>query len=423
MSDFTSVNDMMLLSSIGISLRGLNSHRLRGFLSILGVIIGVVAVIGMGALAASMQNAIEKQASQMGANTFTVERVSPIEMGLQWTSGNRQAVFELFRRPRFDIDYIGKIKESCPSVRSVAPVTTDTRRVRFGRVRTDQSMRVVATNEDFLQGGIYEIEEGRFFLPHEVKTRNAVCVIGQDLVEEFFNNQDPLGKEISVGPVSCKVIGTLKKIGSTLGQNPDRVAIIPITLGIKNWPWMRWSMSISIEAFPGKIEDAQDEVITAMRRIRGLRPEDNNNFSIITSEMMKSLFNKITGVAALVVLLIAGVSLIVAGIGIMNVMFVAVKERTKEIGIRKACGAPSSSILIQFASEAILLSTIGGVLGMIVIAGLVALFDNLLPFELIFPVWLIILGLAFSFAVGVVFGIIPAYQASRLNVVDALRYE
>jgi len=414
---------MKIFSSIGIALGGMNQHRLRGFLSILGVVIGVVAVIGMSALAASMRNAIEKQASQMGANTFTIERVSPIEMGLQWTSGNRQAVFELFRRKRFDLSYVEKIKEYCPSVRSAAPVATDAHRMRVGRRHSDESMEIIATNEDFLQGGIYEMEEGRFFLPHEIQSRHQVCVIGQDLVDEFFENQDPIGKEISVGPISCKVIGTLKKIGSTLGTNPDQVAIIPITLGIKNWPWMRWNMSISIEAYTGKTEIAQDEVITAMRRIRGLRPDEDNNFSIVTSEMMKDLFDKITGAAAFVVILIAGVSLIVAGIGIMNVMFVAVRERTKEIGIRKACGASSRSILMQFASEAIALSTIGGFLGIFITGAMILIFNSFLPFVLIFPTWLIILGLAFSFVVGVIFGIIPAYQASRLNVVDALRYE
>jgi putative ABC transport system permease protein len=186
---------------------------------------------------------------------------------------------------------------------------------------------------------------------------------------------------------------------------------------------MKWNLTLNIEAYPGLMADAQDEVITTLRRVRQLRAGVDNNFSLTTAEMMKGLFDKITGAAAMVVILIAAVSLFVAGIGIMNVMFVSVKERTKEIGIRKACGATSQSILIQFALEAVMLSTFGGIIGLGLIGLLVLVLGNALSFGLIFPTWLILLGLVFSFAVGVVFGIVPAYRASKMKVVDALRYE
>ncbi|RKZ30982.1 hypothetical protein DRQ36_03715, partial [bacterium] len=346
---------MKLASAIGIAVHGINQNKLRGFLSILGVIVGVVAVIGMGALAASMQEALSKQAQQLGANTFTIERVSPVEMGMLWMGGNRQAMFELFRRPRFDLSYVDELRDNCPSAQSIAPMSKGTNRFRHRRKRSDESITVLATNEDFLQGGVYELGEGRFLMPNDVTSRRYVCVVGQEVVNEFFEGRNPIGEEIAIGPMSCKIVGTLKEVGAALGENPDNVAIVPITTALKHWPWMRWQMSINIEAEPGKFEDAQDEAITTLRRLRELRPWEKNNFSIITSEMMMELFGKITGAASVVVLLIAGVSLVVAGIGIMNVMFVSVRERTRETGIRKACGASSNSIMMQFAIEAVML--------------------------------------------------------------------
>ena len=421
---------MNFLSNIWLALHGINHNRVRGFLSILGVIIGVVAVIGMGSLAVSMQSAFEKQSSRMGANTFTVQRMSRIEMMMQFTSGNRQKMYELWRRPRFDLEYVDEIRESCPSVRSVAPFANTSYSFRRGRKRSREQIEIINTNEDFLQGGIYKLAEGRFLTEYDVLRRRYVCVIGQQVARDFFGGENPIGKDINTGDVKMKVIGVLEEVGATMGTNPDNVAIIPITTGIKFWPWLKWRMDINIEAEPGKTGAAEDEVITTLRRLRGLRAGDDNNFSIVTSEMMQETLGKITGAAALVVLLIAGVSLVVAGIGIMNVMFVSVRERTREIGIRKACGASSHSILIQFALEAVFLSTLGGAIGLALVWGIASLVGSVpVPGEeggsmdLIIPPMLIVIGLVFSFMVGVVFGIIPAYRAGKLKVVDALRYE
>ncbi len=414
---------MNILSSISIALHGINQNRLRGFLSILGVVVGVMAVIGMGALAWSMQEALANRAESLGANTFSVERASHIEMALSWFSGNRTESYELWRRPRFDLNYLDEIMNSCPSVKSVAPIASGSFRMKFGRRRSKDEISYMATNENFLQGGIYKLEDGRFLRKHDVDTRRYVCVIGQDLVSQYFPNVDPIGQNIQIGRAEYQVIGTLQKVGSTLGENPDQVAIIPITTAIKHNRWMIWQMKMNIEAYPDMLEDARDEVITTLRRLRGLRPEDNNNFSIVTSDMMKEIYGKITGAAAIVVLIIAGVSLIVAGIGIMNVMFVSVKERTREIGIRKACGASSKDILMQFTLEAIMLSSLGGLIAMIAVGVLINTVGKLAPFDIVFPPGLVFFGLLFSMLVGVVFGIIPAVRASKMNVVDALRYE
>ncbi len=414
---------MKFLSNIIIALHGINQNRLRGFLSILGVVVGVVAVIGMGTLAWSMQEALANRAQSLGSNTFSLERASQIEMAMSWSSGNRAAAFELWRRPRFDLDYVDEIMKSCPSVKSVAPIASGDFRMRFGRKRSDEEISYIATNENFLQGGIYKLKDGRFLRKHDVETRRYVCVIGQELVNDFFPNTDPIGKTLYIGVMPCKVIGTLEKVGSTLGENPDEIAILPITTAAKHHRWLFWRLKMNVEAYPGRLDDAIEETITALRRLRGLSYEDDNNFSIVTSDMMKELYGKITGGATIVVLLIAGVSLIVAGIGIMNVMFVSVKERTKEIGIRKACGAASKDILLQFTAEAIMLSTIGGIIGMGMVGVLVGTVGKMAPFDIVFPPGLVFFGLLFSMLVGVVFGIIPAVRASKMNVVDALRYE
>lgn len=422
---------MWLYKSIGIALHGINQNRLRGLLSILGVVIGVVAVIGMSSLAKSMEKALDSQATQMGANTFTVERMNQIEMAMSWSSGNRQALFDLWRRPRISLDYIEPLREN-PSIRSVAPVADLDMKFRRGKKVSNKEYDIVATNQDFLQGGIYQLEEGRFLTSEDLLRRRYVCVIGAEIAREFFEGMDPLGQEINIGPLPCRVVGVLKEVGSALGANPDQVAIIPISVAIIHWRWIEWHLKINIEAGPGLMTSAEDEVVTTLRRLRGLRPEQDNDFSVVTSEMMKALFGKITGAAALVVILIAAVSLIVAGIGIMNVMFVAVHERTREIGIRKACGASSRQILLQFAIEAILLSAIGGIIGMGLIATTASVAGTIqipgndgetIPLQIVVPPSLIILGLVFSLLVGIVFGIVPAYRASKLKVVDALRYE
>ncbi len=420
-----------IISSFGIALRGINQNRLRGMLSVFGVVVGVIAVIGMSSLAKSMEKAFDSQATQMGANTFTVERMNEIEMAMNWTSGNRQALFDLWRRPRLSYDYIDELREN-PSIRSVAPQANLNMKFRRGKKSSTDEYNIIATNQDFLQGGIYQLEEGRFLTAEDVLHRRYVCVIGAEIAREFFEGTDPIGQQINIGPLPCRIVGVLKGVGAALGANPDQVAIIPFSVASIHWRWIEWQMKINIEAAPGFTVLAQDEAVTTLRRLRSLKPEQDNNFSLVTSEMMNAFFGKITGAASLVVILIAAVSLIVAGIGIMNVMFVAVHERTHEIGIRKACGASSRQILLQFSIEAILLSAIGGLIGMVLIvsaasiAGTIMIPNNdgeTLPLEIVVPPSLIVLGLFFSLLVGIVFGIIPAYRASKLNVVDALRYE
>ncbi|HHS49682.1 MAG TPA: ABC transporter permease [candidate division Zixibacteria bacterium] len=418
--------------SIGIALRGINHNRLRGFLSILGVVIGVVAVIGMGSLTKSMEHALAGQATQMGANSFTVERMSQFEMALLWTSGNRQELFQLWRRPPMSLDYVDELRNN-PSIRSVAPASEFSMRFRREKQTALEAYPVIATNEDFLQGGVYELADGRFITADDVLRRRYVCVIGEDVAREFFAGMDPIGQQLNVGPLPCRVVGVLKGVGAALGTNPDQVAIVPVTAAVKHWRWLEWRMKLNVEAYPGMMEAAEDEAVTTLRRLRSLKPEQDNNFSVITSQMMEELFGKITGAAALVFLLIAGVSLVVAGIGIMNVMFVAVRERTREIGIRKACGASSKHILMQFAIEAVFLSSIGGIIGMAIVWGAASAIGTVMipaggegdpiPINIFVPPALIVVGLIFSFLVGVVFGIIPAYRAGKLDVVDALRYE
>jgi len=414
---------MNLFNAIMIAFHGINRHRLRGFLSVLGVIVGVIAVIGMGALAVSMKKAMTMQAGSMGANTFTIERVNEMEAGMQWVSGDREAALSYWKRPRMELEYVDEIRENCPSVKSVAPYANLSQRFRHRRNRSDESMQIIATNQDFLQGGMYKLAEGRFLTESDIRSRRYICVIGKDIVEQFFPNSDPIGEEINVGPLRCKIVGVLEEVGSAMGSNPDQVAIVPVSTAIKYWPWLKWRMGINVEAYPDYNADAQDEVITVLRSLRSLAPYQANNFSIITQEMMKELFDKITGAAAFVVIFIAAISLVVAGIGIMNVMYVTVKERTREIGIRKACGATSNAILLQFSAEAALLSSIGGLLGILTVGLLVITVSKFLPFDLIFPPWLMILGLMFSFTVGVIFGVIPARKASRMKVVESLRYE
>lgn len=396
---------------------GLRTHLSRGILTTLGITVGIVAVVGMGTMAYSLQQEINKQFSSLGSNTFFISR-RPFIVGIGGHSDWRQ----YWRRKNLEVDYLPTIQKNSPHVQSIAPMLWYRQNARSGDDQLD-NLSITASNENLYDFSSYDIEYGRFLSPSDILYRKNVCVIDRKAAGILFpDNLIPLDKRIKIGNIPFKIVGILAEQTAAFGQEQSAQAIVPYSTAEKYWGG-GWGLQFIVEALPEKMEEAIDEVIVALRNLRGLRFDDENDFELFTSEMLMEAVSNITRVAYIVIIGIAAISLLVGGIGIMNVMFVSVTERTKEIGIRKSCGAQPKDILLQFGAEAIVLSTIGGIIGLILVLSLSLLAKKAVPFTISIPGWLVIVGILFSAMVGLAFGIFPAYKASRKNPVEALHYE
>ena len=256
-----------------------------------------------------------------------------------------------------------------------------------------------------------------------VEHRRQVCVLGTDIVERLFPYEDPVGRHVRSGPHRFLVVGVLEEKGSFMGQSRDNLVMIPLTT-LQKLAGENLNLDIGVlPEGPGAMQSAMDEVITLLRHRRGLSYEQPNDFEILTQDSLMEVFNNITGAAFAVVVGVASISLLVGGIGIMNIMLVTVTERTREIGIRKALGAKRRDVLWQFLIEATVLSGVGGILGILLGFSLGKFVGAVSPLPSVVPLWTIFLGLGFSSLVGMFFGIYPATKAARLDPIVALHYE
>ncbi len=406
----------MNLREIGEGIRmatgSLRMHKVRAILTTLGIIIGVMTVITIISLIQGLNRAVSKQIAGLGANVFYVQKY-PWFAGEEW--------FEYRNRKNLSIEDAQAIAELCPSVENVAPVLYSGKVIKF-KDRSTERVDIRATTPSHQDVSNTTVERGRFFTQTELNHRRQVCIIGQTIVEGLFPDESPLGDHIRIGGRKFLVVGIQEKKGSMFGQDMDAVAIIPITTFQKLFGTRR-SVSIMVEAKPKLFEMAKDEVTSLMRRRRHILPKEKNDFAINTQDTIMNVYKSLTSIAFLVMIGVSSISLLVGGIGIMNIMLVSVTERTREIGIRKAIGAGRKDILFQFLIEALILSGIGGIIGIGLGGGAGKLVSALTPLQAVIPLWSIILGLGFSSAVGLIFGIWPAAKAAKLNPIVALRYE
>ncbi len=424
----------MFLEMIKIAFRSIIAHKLRSFLVAFGVTIGVIAVVGMTALALSLQAEMKKQLSQMGPDSFVVMRVSP----LNFLKGrDMKKMRDLWRRPRILLSYHKPLIEQSEFCEKIAPMSSYYGKVSFGKKRFTNAS-IVATTPEYNGLTTQKVEFGRFLSKHEIEHRKYICVIGPTIAKELFGDADPIGRRIKVRGIPFIVTGITKSLGKSIGQDKDNIIFVPITTALHHWKG-RWNIQYLVKAKPGKVKEAQEEVSLILRRLRSLKTYEDNNFDIFTSELLMTILNSILAAVYAVGLFITMISLVVAGIGIMNVMFVSVTERTKEIGIRKATGASPRIILLQFTLEAAFLALIGGLLGLLFLAGVFQVLSaipkitasvngadagsGVLPFKLILHPSIVFLGVLFSTSAGVIFGYFPARKAAKLNPVDALRWE
>ncbi len=409
-------------SDVGLALHTIREHKMRAFLTVLGVIIGVGTIIGVGSILSGLDGAITGVLRSFGPNTAIV-----FKMRMGPSFGNLKAE-ERMRKPLAYADAVA-ISERCPAVERVSPYLFSPSAFGFGidkaRFKGNDMFRIQlgGTDEGYAEGGQAEMKSGRFYTDVENHHHMPVTVIGEDVEKALFPGGDAVGKKMEVNGHEFEVIGVMFRPSSSLPGQDDTRILIPYFSMQKMFPNARENMLVVV-AKDGRLPAAIDELRAVLRIQRHVALDKPDNFDISTAEQMVEQFRSITAVTALVMIVLSSIGLLVGGIGVMNIMLVSVTERTREIGIRKAIGARRIDIVVQFLTEAVVLTGMGGVLGLtvgwIISQGARLVFPTL-PTTV--PLWAAGLGIAVSVGIGLFFGIWPANKAARLDPVEALRYE
>lgn len=408
----------MLRESFRMAIEAIRANKLRSTLTLLGITIGVFSVIGVMTAIRTMEVSIESGLNIFGSNTFNIQKYPAIQMGGHTRNKYRN-------RKNITYDNFTKLKEraTLPLMVSANDVTAGMP-VKYKDNETKRNIAIVGGDEGTLRLYNTNIAEGRNLISQDVEFHRNIVVLGMDAVDQLFPFEDPVGKEISIGGLKYSVIGYTEKVGEMFGQSQDNYVLIPLTVFLQRYSSFWRSLDIAVEAPSAELYDkTQDEVIGILRMIRGVPPGEENDFEVVTNDQLIATFGQFTSGVKLFAFAISIIALLVAGIGIMNIMLVSVTERIKEIGIRKAVGATRSDIMLQFLAEAVFLSLFGGVAG--VILGLLGgnSITLLMDIDAQIPVFWVVFGLLVCSMIGIVFGIYPANRASKLDPIDSLRYE
>ena len=397
-----------------IAFDAIRAHKLRSVLTTLGIVIGVLTVTLMGTAIEGLNRAFRESVSVLGADVLHVDRFS-------WFSSSRNSWMKEQNRPLITYAQIRQLQEQMTLALAVAPYTDFRAPISYLN-RNSSQVFVVGTTEQFVFTGGYTLGTGRFFLAEESAGGRPVCVLGSRVATNLFGIDSPLGKAIRLGPGKFEVVGVFAPQGNFLGQfSLDNQVFIPVPQFISTF-WNNPSFVIQVKAASAdRLEETREELRGVLRKIRRLAPTDDDDFSINQQETLLASFNRVAGTIAAVGLFITGLSLFVGAVGIMNVMFVSVAERTHEIGVRKAIGARRRTILLQFLIEAVGICVLGGIIAVGLAWPIVVAMRQFLPATL--SVTAVSLALGVSVLTGLLAGLLPAWRASRLDPVDALRSE
>ena len=401
---------LLFLENFKISLSSIFANKTRSILTALGIIIGILSVTLMGTLISGLDRSFESSMSWLGKDILYVSRYEWFG-DMDW--------WEVRNRPRMLPEYVDKIRERSQYAMAVAPVMQRGASLSYKdkKARTE----IFGTNEDYMETISTNIASGRFFTKNEDRSGSRVTVIGDGIKEAFFGDQDPIGQYIKIDNMKFRVIGVLEKQGKFLGFfSVDKQAILPFGAYKRIFSRRGW-MRLSVKVPPDKLEEGLDDVTSVMRHIRGLRPNEKNDFAINQTKAFEKQYTSLKLAIGGTGIFITLLSLIVGGIGIMNIMFVSVKERTREIGVRKAIGATSGMIMGQFLMEAVTICLIAGLIG-ILLAYVFSFFINKI-FPSTLPFGLSMVAMLVSMIVGIISGFIPSYRAAKLDPIDSLRYE
>ena len=400
----------LFFESVRIAISSILSNKIRSFLTGLSIIIGILTVTLMGTLISGLDKGFDKSMDFLGKDVLSISR-------WEWFGG--QDWWEVRNRPRIKLDYVDKIKSRSKYAEAVAPVMQ--RGASLSRGDLGARSQIFGTTTEYLKTTNYGVEKGRFFTNSEDRSGARVALLGHDVAKNLFPNEDPIGKKFKIDGIRFRVLGVMEKQGKFLGLfSFDTQVIIPSGATQRLFS-RRGFIRISVKIPGDKIEESKDEIYGIMRQIRGLKPTEKDDFAVNQTMAFENVYNQIKFAIGGVGIFITVLSLVVGGIGIMNIMFVSVKERTREIGVRKAIGATPNMILTQFLFEAITICVIGGLIGLTLAFGVSFFINKIFPSTL--PLWLSISSIIMSIFVGVISGIVPSYQAAQLDPIEALRYE
>ena len=406
-----------LPSTIKISLRALSVNKMRSGLTMLGIIIGVAAVITMLAVGKGARNKISEQISAVGSNLIIVIPGSTTSGGIRLASGSTQNL------TRTDAD---AIRNECSSVQTAAPVLNGGAQIVYGN--QNWATTVYGTDENMLEVRDWTLAAGRNFYEQEIRSAAKVCMIGQTVAESLFGNDDPLDKQVRIKKAAFTIIGVLERKGqSMMGMDQDDIVYVPVTSAQRNL-FGRWFAgtirSIMVKAVSTQaLDSAEEQIRQLLRQRHRISHGQEDDFTVRNLTQMMQIAEQASQVMALLLAAVAGVSLLVGGIGIMNIMLVSVTERTREIGIRMAVGAKTWDIRTQFIIEALILSLIGGLIGVLTGIAAAKMLSYFADWSISFSFFSILMSLGFSGLVGIFFGFYPACKASLMSPIDALRHE
>jgi len=406
---------MNVSNLLRISLKALQSNKLRSLLTMLGIIIGVASVIAMLAIGQGSKKSIQDEVSKMGSNMLLIMPGADMFQGARMAGANTQTLV---------LGDYEAIRKQCRYLSAVSPVVNASGQAIYGSNNYPTSMNGV--NTDYLSIRKYEVDNGRVFTEREIQSSAKVCLIGQTVVEEVFGaGVDPVGKTFRFDKFPFLVIGVLKEKGENgMGQDQDNVILAPYTTVQKRVKAITYLNSITASTTDETVtQPAISEIEALLRTRHKIAAGDDADFNVRSQQEMLSMFTSTTQVMTILLAVIAGISLIVGGIGIMNIMYVSVTERTREIGLRMAVGARGMDILTQFLIEAVLISLVGGIIGVTLGIGSSFIIKNILSWPITISSYSIVLAFVVCTFTGVFFGWYPARKAANLDPIDAIRYE
>ena len=400
-----------------MAIDAIRQNKLRSILTLLGISIGVFSVIGVMTAIRTLESSVQSGLNVFAANTFVIQKYPSIQIGRRDK--------KIRNRKNIDYDQYKKLKERAklPVLVSVSEGSS-IRNVKYKDISVKNYVSLLGGDEGSIRMYKTFISDGRNIAPDDVRYARNVCVLGMDVVDRLFPFEDPLSKKIQIEGLNYYVIGITERQGEAFGQSQDNYIAIPITNYLQKFSNKWTTLSINVEAASEKDYDkTREEVIEIMRTIRKVKAGDDNDFELETNDEMIETFSGFTSGIKLFALSVSIIALVVAGIGIMNIMLVSVTERIKEIGIRKAIGATKQDILTQFLMEAVFLSEFGGIVGIIMGISAGNLVSFIFKIPAVIPIDWAIIGLAVCSLIGIGFGIYPAWKAAQLDPIESLRFE
>ncbi len=405
----------LIIESFLFAINALRVNKVRTILSLLGITIGIFSIISVFTVFDSLQNTIKSEINSLGSNVLFIQK-------WPWAMGKDYPWWKYYQRPEPKIQELKEVLKRSNTLQDGAFMFSVQRNVYY-RNKSMERITVVAVSHDYYKVMPFDLQQGHYFTQTESKAGRSVVILGADIATNLFPNEDPFGKKIKLFGRKLLVIGVIKKKGNDIfGNSSDDWVLIPANYARNVIDFRNINSTIIVRAKPNiSNNEMKDELTGIMRSIRKLKPKAEDNFAINETDIISKSFDKLFAIIAIVGWIIGGFSLLVGGFGIANIMFVSVKERTNQIGIQKALGAKNYFVLLQFLFEAVFLSLLGGIVGLLIVFLLSFIMTSVLGFDIILKTNNIVLGISVSALIGLISGFIPAWTASRLDPVEAMR--